>query len=119
VHDAHSLPVHPTQLYGIIDGLLLLALLTVSFPRRRRDGEVMALLMLTYPVTRFFEESLRGDEPALLAGLTLSQVISLAIFLGGLLFWVDLSRRPRRRYVDSAARSPAEEAGAVALCPSG
>ena len=59
----HSLPVHPTQLYAAFDGFLILALLTIYFPFRRRDGEVMALLMFLYPLTRFFEEALRNDEP--------------------------------------------------------
>src|SRR5262249_16321097 len=47
-----SLPVHPTQIYSSIDGLILFALLWAYYPLRRRDGEVMALLMVTYPVTR-------------------------------------------------------------------
>ena len=37
-------------------------------PGRRRDGEVMALLMVTYPVTRFVIEAIRGDEPTILRG---------------------------------------------------
>ena len=44
-----SLPVHPTQIYSAIDGLVLLLLLSAYYPLRRRDGEVMGLLMLTYP----------------------------------------------------------------------
>ena len=44
-----SLPVHPTQLYSAIDGLILLLLLSAYYPLRRRDGEVMGLLMVTYP----------------------------------------------------------------------
>ena len=57
---AWSLPVHPTQIYSAIDGFVLTALLLAYFPLRRRDGEVMALLMVTYPVTRFLIEWLRN-----------------------------------------------------------
>ena len=39
---AHSLPVHPAQLYAAFDGLFVLGLLTWYFPKRKRDGEVMA-----------------------------------------------------------------------------
>jgi phosphatidylglycerol:prolipoprotein diacylglycerol transferase len=106
-----SLPTHPTQLYSAADGLLLLALLTAFYPRRRRDGEVMALLMVTYPVTRFLTECVRGDEPAVIAGLTLSQAISVVIFVGGLAVWAHLLRQPKGRFADAArAGQPAPTA---------
>ncbi len=100
--DTHSLPIHPTQLYAALDGFLILALLTAYYPRRKRDGEVMALLMVTYSVTRFANEALRSDEPALFAGLTMSQWISAGVFLGGIAVWAYLLRLPRGRYADSA-----------------
>ena len=108
---SHSLPVHPTQLYSALDGLLILALLTAYFPRRRRDGEVMALLMVTYPVTRFLIEGLRDDEPALLAGLTMSQWISVGVFAGGLVAWAYLLPRPLGRFADSAPSRPTTAGG--------
>ena len=98
----HSLPLHPTQLYSTIDGLILMALLLAYYPLRRRDGEVMGLLMVTYPITRFFVEQLRNDEGVFLLGMTVSQVISVAIFAGGLLYWAWLLRLPRVRYADTA-----------------
>lgn len=97
-----SLGVHPTQLYAALDGLLLLALLSVYYPRRRRDGEVMALLMVTYPVTRFLNESLRGDEGAVFAGLTMAQNISVVLLLCGLVAWSYLARLPGVRHADVA-----------------
>jgi phosphatidylglycerol:prolipoprotein diacylglycerol transferase len=90
-----SLPVHPTQLYSAIDGFVLLFLLTAYYPLRRRDGAVMALLMVAYPVTRFLIEYLRNDEKVFFLGLTISQNISVLLLGAGLLFWFVLSRRPR------------------------
>jgi phosphatidylglycerol:prolipoprotein diacylglycerol transferase len=95
-----SRPVHPTQLYSVIDGLVLLGLLTAFYPLRRRDGEVVALLLVTYPVTRFLIERLRGDEPAFFAGMTVSQNVSIAVLVVGLAFWGYLSTRPVGRYAD-------------------
>ncbi len=97
-----SLPVHPTQLYSALDGLILLILLTAYYPLRRRDGEVMALMMMAYPVTRFLIEQLRNDEPGMVAGLTISQAISVVVFLAGVAYWAYLSRLPKGRYADSA-----------------
>ncbi len=95
-----SLAVHPTQLYAALDGVILLGLLSWYYPRRRRDGEVMALLMVAYPITRFLIEYLRDDEGAIFAGLTLSQNISVALLVCGLIAWSRLARLPHGRYAD-------------------
>jgi phosphatidylglycerol:prolipoprotein diacylglycerol transferase len=99
-----SLPVQPTQLFSALDGLLLFGLLMVYFPRRRRDGEVMALLMVTYPVTRFLIEALRQDEGAAFAGMTVSQLVSVGILLCGLALWTYLRRLPEGRFADRQRR---------------
>lgn len=99
-HALHSLPVHPTQIYSSIDGLVLFLLLSAFYPLRTRDGQVMALLMITYPVTRFLIEFLRNDEAPILAGMTISQVISIGLLTCGLLWWYRLSRWPAERYAD-------------------
>ncbi len=104
-----SLPVHPAQVYAILDGVLLLVLLSVYFPHRRKDGQVMALLMVTYPVTRFLIEGLRDDDPPFALGLTLSQLISAALFPCGLMAWWWISRQPEGRYADTAAPIDDEE----------
>jgi phosphatidylglycerol:prolipoprotein diacylglycerol transferase len=85
-----SLPVHPTQLFASLAGFILLGLLLAHYPRRRRPGEPMAILMIVYPLTRWPLEMLRGDEPALFAGMTLSQNISVVLFACGLAVWVGL-----------------------------
>lgn len=118
---ARSLPVHPTQLYSSIDGLILLALLSAYYPLRRRDGEVAALLLLTYPVTRFLIEQLRGDEGSFLLGMTISQVVSLAMGVVGLCFWAFLRSHPQPLYAETAAETetPASAADAVTAQASG
>lgn len=100
---AWSRPVHPTQLYSALDGLILLGLLSAYYPLRRRDGEVMALLAVTYPITRFLIERLRNDEGDFFAGMTISQNISILLFGGGLIFWAWLSRLPAGRHADRKA----------------
>ncbi len=97
-----SLPTHPTQLYSALDGLILCLLLERYYPIRRRDGEVMALLMLTYPITRFLIEWLRNDEGAIVAGMTISQLISILVLLVGVVFWSALAHLPAVRLADSA-----------------
>ena len=107
---AWSLPVHPTQIYASIDGLVLLLLLSAFYPLRRRDGEVIGLLMLTYPVTRFVVELLRNDEGVFFAGMTISQNISVALFVVALVYWAWLLSLPKRLYRDQQAERPARTA---------
>ncbi len=90
----HSLPIHPTQLYSALDGFLLVFLLSAFYPLRKRDGEVMALLMIAYSLSRFLIERLRDDDGVFLLGMTVSQVISVAILAGGLGLAAWLRSRP-------------------------
>ena len=77
-----SLPVHPTQIYSVIDGLVLCLLLLGYGRFRRRDGEVSALLMTIYPISRFFIETLRSDEaPIFGTGMSISQNVSLLLLV--------------------------------------
>ncbi len=99
-----SLPIHPTQLYSTIDGLVILVLLSAYFPLRRRDGQVMGLMMLTYPLTRFLVEHLRNDEGAWAYGMTISQIISVGVFVAGLGYWAYLRTLPEGRYADLPAQ---------------
>ncbi len=110
-----SLPVHPTQLYSVVDGLLLMTLLLAYFPLRKRDGEVMALLMVTYPVTRVLIEYLRSDELVFFAGMTISQNISVLVLACGALFWFFLRRWPAGRYADAVGNPFPLKAPAVAV----
>lgn len=98
---AWSLPVHPTQIYSVLDGFVLVLLLLAYFPLRRRDGEVMALLMVTYPVTRLLIEFLRNDERIFFAGMTISQNISVLVLCCGLANWFWLSRQTAGRHADA------------------
>jgi phosphatidylglycerol:prolipoprotein diacylglycerol transferase len=77
---AHSLPVHPTQIYESLLGLAIFALLMLVRRRRRFSGETFLWFGLSYGVGRFLLEYLRGDDQrGSLWGLSTSQVISLAI----------------------------------------
>ena len=100
-----SLPVHPTQLYAAFDGLVILVLLSAYYPLRRRDGEVIGLLMVTYPITRFLVEMLRNDEGVFFAGMTISQNISVVLFVLGLAYWGWLLQKPVGLYRDRAGRT--------------
>ena len=89
--------VYPSQLLGSINALLLCFLLYAVYPYRKRDGQVIALMLVLYATTRFFMEIIRSDElHSLFSLFTPAQTVSLLIFTIGtvLLIATSLSSRP-------------------------
>ena len=81
-NDAITFLLHPTQIYSSINAFLLAWLTASYFKHRPRDGAVVALGMLIYPVTRFIIEILRSDESGILqTRFTISQAVSGGLFL--------------------------------------
>jgi len=77
-----SLPIHPTQIYSSLNGLILCLLMLAYYPFRKADGEVIALTLGLYSVARFLLEVIRTDEYAIGGtGLTISQNVSVVIFV--------------------------------------
>jgi phosphatidylglycerol:prolipoprotein diacylglycerol transferase len=91
-----SRPVHPAQIYSAVDAGILAWLLWSYYPLRRRDGELVALMLTIHPVTRFLLEVIRTDEQAVFGtGMSISQNISLLLLaVAGALWWY-MSKQPR------------------------
>ncbi len=84
--ECKSLPVHPAQLYATIGAVLLSMLLALVFHRRKRHGMVIGLVLLLYPIQRTLEEMIRSDNPQDVVGLTVSQSVSIVLFLVGVVY---------------------------------
>ncbi|HHT9119416.1 MAG TPA: prolipoprotein diacylglyceryl transferase [Candidatus Hypogeohydataceae bacterium YC41] len=91
--DPYSLPVHPTQLYEAMWALIMFLVLDALYKYKKRDGELALLFCILYAPMRFFFEMLRDDSEAVLAGLTLSQVIGIPTFLLALYLFIDGRRK--------------------------
>jgi prolipoprotein diacylglyceryltransferase len=91
-----SAPVHPSQVYDAVNGLILCGLLVVYAPFRRRDGEVAALALTLYPITRFLIEKIRTDEPPIFGtGMTISQNVSLIFLVSAVALWAVILLKPQ------------------------
>ena len=90
-----SLPVHPTELYDALDNFVLYLLLAWLFRHKKFDGQVFATYLIGYAVTRTIMECFRGDYPPdhIHYGLTPGELVSIPIFIAGLLLAVLLARR--------------------------
>ena len=81
-----SLPVHPTQRYSAVNAILLSGLLSTVFYLRKRHGVVIGLMFVLYPATRMVIEMIRADNPHDMAGLTISQFVSIGMFVLGAIY---------------------------------
>jgi phosphatidylglycerol:prolipoprotein diacylglycerol transferase len=84
---------HPTFLYESLWCLMLcIFLLWFDNHHRKFDGQIICLYAMLYSVERFFVEGLRTDS-LMLGFLRQAQLISLGIFIGGLVLYIILKKR--------------------------
>jgi prolipoprotein diacylglyceryltransferase len=93
---AKSLPVKPAQAIAMANALVLAAILWAFYGLRWREGQVFALLLTLYPLTRIVEEAIRDDNAHNFARMvfTHNQVVSMFIMLAGAFLWLALRRLP-------------------------
>ena len=103
------MPLHPTQLYSAIDGVLLCLFLLAIYPYRRHDGETLAWLLTLHPISRFLLEVVGDDESGVLGtGLSIAKLIAWDLMLALAALWFYVRRQPAGTVL------PAELAGNVA-----
>ena len=109
-----SLAVKPAQILGFFNALILASVLSLFYRMRRREGQVFALMLALYPITRFLLEMIRADNEHDIRRLVLThnQITSLVMFLGGIGLFILLKRLP-----PSAGPTMAEIAGSAARRP--
>lgn len=72
---------YPTQIYSSLTLLLVFVVLRIRQDRRHFNGEIFLGYCVLYSSKRFFMEFLRGDNPAVIYNLTISQILSASLFL--------------------------------------
>ena len=94
-HETHGLGVHPTEIYDALLNLVLYVFLAWLFRRKKFDGQIFATYLIVYAVFRSIAEYFRGDYPTdhVHAGLTSAQLVSVPIFIAGIVLALFLSRR--------------------------
>jgi phosphatidylglycerol:prolipoprotein diacylglycerol transferase len=100
---------HPSQLYeAFFEGIFLFAVLWFLKGRVRLRGAMLALYLAGYGLVRFFIEYTRQPDDHLgfvLPGLTMGQLLCLAMIISGLLFLIVLRRLESRREAKKKAAS--------------
>ncbi len=87
--DPHSLaplnvPLHPTEIYHSLAGLITFFILWIMKDRFSSRGQLFGLLLLLYAIGRFTIEFYRGDFRPMLGPLSVTQWLAIGIFLCGI-----------------------------------
>ena len=94
------LPRHPSQLYeALLEGVVLFIILwslkvrpwQPQHSRQWPHGSMLALFLLLYAFFRFLVEFVREPDPqlgVLSIGITMGQLLSLLMMLGGIILWL-------------------------------
>jgi len=90
-----GVPLHPTQLYSSLNGLLIFLVLVGLKRIKGFDGQIFLAYVLLYGVTRSIIEHFRGDERGMfLEGmLSTSQLIGLIMAVIAIAMMIILRRR--------------------------
>lgn len=108
-----SLPVHPTQLYEALCGLVLLAAAIAVRRQQRFRGEVFFVVAFAYGAARFAIEMLRDDPERGAAGPAWS--LRTALLLGASIFAIAFAVGPARSIASVRVRAATRVLAAVAV----
>ncbi|MFA5142801.1 MAG: prolipoprotein diacylglyceryl transferase [Candidatus Omnitrophota bacterium] len=85
-------PRLPVQLISAGLLFLIFLILLVRQAHRRFGGEIFFSYCMLYSLKRFAMEFLRGDNPRVFLGLTMSQLISVLVFIAALILFLHKAR---------------------------
>ena len=112
IPDSAVLAVHPTQLYEFgLSGLIFAALWKLS-GSRLGAGRLLGAYLALASLERFLIEFVRAKDDRFVAGLTTSQVFTLAGIAVGVWLWqrrTGVPEEPEPRLAPASPRKPAEE----------
>ena len=94
-HETYPHGVHPTQIYDALLNLVLYLALAWLYRRKKFDGQIFAIYLMGYAVTRSIVETFRGDYDAAHrhGGLTPAHLVSIGIFAAGVVLFAIQSRQ--------------------------
>ncbi|MEZ5358376.1 MAG: prolipoprotein diacylglyceryl transferase [Candidatus Zixiibacteriota bacterium] len=96
-----SQPIHPTQLYSSLYGLILFFLLWYILKKKTFDGQVLAVLFVLESLFRFIIEPLRYYEvemtlPIFGMEATYNQLVAVSLFIIGIIIYLAAPRNLHR-----------------------
>ncbi len=76
-----TLPIHPTQVYAMLLSLIFFITAFLVFKNTTQSGKTGVFLLLTFSISYFFLDFLRGDSAVVFGFLRASQYFTLALVI--------------------------------------
>ncbi len=90
-----GIPLHPTQLYSVITNSLIFIFLMYLKKKQRFKGELFAVFLILYSITRSFVEIFRNDPRGVYFNgiISTSQIISFFVLITGIAIYAFLKKK--------------------------
>lgn len=91
-----NIPLHATQLYNMTNAFILFVILYFLHKRRKFYGQILAVFLIYYSITRFCIEFLRGDADRGIyfdGAISTGQIVSVIALIIGIVLYVVLRKR--------------------------
>lgn len=94
IDSVQYIQVHPTFLYESLWNIFVLVLILVFTTKKKFNGEIFLLYLVGYALGRVWIEGLRTDQLQIgSTGIAVSQVLSGAIVIVGVVVWICVRRK--------------------------
>ncbi|MDY2921651.1 MAG: prolipoprotein diacylglyceryl transferase [Eubacterium sp.] len=98
IDGVNYIQVHPTFLYESVWNLIILILMILRIKKKAFNGEIFLIYLIGYGIGRCWIEGLRTDQLQIgSTGIAVSQVLSAVLALAGIVAWVILFRKNKKR----------------------
>ena len=93
-----NIPLHPTQLYASLSGLIIFLVLMVLQAKKKFDGQVFIWFLILHSTARLAIERFRGDYRGLIPGTEMSttQLLSILILIASIVMLFFLKSRKEK-----------------------
>lgn len=89
---------HPTQAYASLSGIAMFIILRLISQRYSLyRGTIFSLYLILYPISRIIIEEFRADLPEVWLGFSITQWISVGIFIAGILILICIRKSSTSR----------------------
>jgi phosphatidylglycerol:prolipoprotein diacylglycerol transferase len=94
-----GIPLHPTQVYGFLSGVLIFLTLLIITTKKKFKGQVFVWFLILHNTARLLVEKFRGDDRGMIpwTEFTATQFLAVLILLSALVALFLLKPRPEKK----------------------
>lgn len=95
-----NIPLHPTQLYSFLSGLIIFTVLVVLHTKKKFEGQVFLWFLILHSTGRLLIERFRGDDRGLIAGSewSMTQLVTTLILIAAVVTLFILKSKKEKEF---------------------